>query len=67
MVCGVSRDGEARGRHAELLEDLPSELWPHPFSNIEHRITTLEAVTPWLGGVVVVNEAAAGTVSAVDQ
>ncbi|KQO66037.1 hypothetical protein ASF22_05045 [Methylobacterium sp. Leaf87] len=54
VVRSVSRYGEPRGWHAELLEDLPPERRPHPFSKIEHRFTSLEAVTSWLGGAVVV-------------
>jgi hypothetical protein len=56
VVRQVTRDGDGRGWHAELLEDLPPARRPRPFEKIEHRFPTLEAVTSWLGGAAIIDE-----------
>ena len=58
VVREVTRDGDGRGWHVELLEDSSPEHRPHPFIKIEHRFKTLEAVTSWLGGAVILDELA---------
>jgi hypothetical protein len=35
---------------AELLEDLPSEQRPPPFTSIEHQFGSFEDLCVWLGG-----------------
>lgn len=54
VVRNVSPGGREEGWSAELLEDLPPEQRPRPFSGIEHAFDTLEAAKAWLGGADVV-------------
>ena len=55
VVREVSPDGGHRTWHAELLEDVPPDRRPSPFTEIEHAFPTLDGVTSWLGGVVVLH------------
>lgn len=59
VVGSVSRNvtpgGQEQGWRAELLEDLPREQRPSPFSGVEHPFRTLDAVKSWLGGADVVH------------
>ena len=55
VVREVSADGRHRAWHAELLEGVPPDRRPRPFTEIEHAFPTLDGVTSWLGGVVVLN------------
>lgn len=48
VVRDVSKGGDVRGWHAELLEE-DSPL-PAPFTQEAHRFDTLEAAVVWLGG-----------------
>ena len=49
-VRDISAGGDVRGWRAELLNDLPAGQRPLPFTKVEHRFETLEAITAWLGG-----------------
>ncbi|TXM58414.1 hypothetical protein [Methylobacterium sp. WL120] len=53
VVREVSADGGHRAWHAELLEDLPPDRRPIPFTEIEHAFPTLDAATAWLGRAMV--------------
>jgi hypothetical protein len=53
VVQEVSLQGETKAWRAELLEELPPEQRPSPFSAIEHPFGTLEAALAWLGGATV--------------
>ena len=55
VVREVSKEGHGRDWHAELLDDPPADQRPHPFEQIEHRFSTLDALTTWLGGAELVN------------
>lgn len=50
VVQNVLPGGREEGWRAKLLEDLPPEQRPSPFSAIEHAFDTLEAAKAWLGG-----------------
>ncbi|MBP2505564.1 hypothetical protein ABID82_006576 [Methylobacterium sp. PvP062] len=51
VVRSVSKGGDVRGWHAELLEDAPPR--PAPFMQVAHRFDTLEAAVTWLDGACV--------------
>ncbi|TXN11353.1 hypothetical protein FV219_05440 [Methylobacterium sp. WL122] len=59
VVREISVDGGHRAWHVELLEDLPPDQRPSPFTEIEHAFPTLDAATAWLGGAIVLNAEAA--------
>jgi hypothetical protein len=48
---------------AELLEDLPLDQRPEPFTEIEHRFDTLEQICAWLGNPVVKNNCRNGSLA----
>ncbi|GJD42847.1 hypothetical protein AFCDBAGC_0689 [Methylobacterium cerastii] len=50
VVRDVTPGGQVKGWRAELLDDVPVEQIPRPFSAIEHQFHSLEAVAEWLGG-----------------
>ncbi|MET3485853.1 hypothetical protein [Methylobacterium sp. 1973] len=54
VVGSVTRDvtkgGDVRGWHAELLDAAPP--MPAPFKQEAHRFETLEAAVAWLGGTI---------------
>ena len=60
IVGSVVRDVTAAdalmGWRAELLDDLPPEQRPSPFTDAEHLFRTLEAAMAWLGGAAVVDD-----------
>ena len=50
LIGGVVKNGpRAATWTAELLDDVPSEALPAPFSKTEHTFPTLDAVLTWLG------------------
>ena len=50
LIGGVVKNGpRAATWTAELLEDVPSEALPAPFTRTEHTFPTLDAVLKWLG------------------
>ena len=49
VVREVGPSGHGKGWHVELLNDLPAELRPPPFTQAEHHFPTLEAALAWLG------------------
>ena len=50
LIGGVVKNGpRAATWTAELLEDVPSEALPAPFTKTEHTFPTLDAVLTWLG------------------
>jgi hypothetical protein len=52
LIGGVVKNGpRAATWTAELLDDVPCEALPAPFTKAEHKFPTLDAVLTWLGGV----------------
>jgi hypothetical protein len=51
IVASLVRTGQPNDATwtAELLEDLPPEARPAPFTELEHRFGTLEEARLWLG------------------
>ena len=51
VIAAVVRSGETRDATwtAELLQDLPVQERPAPFTELEHRFASLEEVRTWLG------------------
>jgi hypothetical protein len=49
VVRNISASGEPRGWRAELIENLPPEQRPEPFTEAEHTFRTLNAAWTWLG------------------
>jgi hypothetical protein len=49
-VRNISAGGDLRGWRGELRGDRPPEQRPLPFTKVEHRFGTLEAIAAWLGG-----------------
>ena len=49
IVRNVSVSGDLRGWRAELIEDLPPEQRPAPFTKAEHAFKAFNAVWKWLG------------------
>lgn len=56
VVRNISASGEARGWRAELIEDLPSEQRPEPFTEAERTFRTLAAARKWLDGPEVIQD-----------
>ncbi len=50
VVRDVTPGGQVKGWRVELLDDMPAEQMPSPFSGIEHQFPSLEAAVEWLGG-----------------
>jgi hypothetical protein len=50
IVRNISASGEARGWRVELIEDLPPEQRPEPFTEAEHAFRTFNAAWKWVGG-----------------
>ena len=52
VIAAVVRSGETRDATwtAELLQDLPVQERPAPFTELEHSFASLEEVRTWLGG-----------------
>jgi hypothetical protein len=52
VIAGLVRSGETSDATwtAELLQDLPQQERPAPFTMIEHRFGSLEEARAWLGG-----------------
>jgi hypothetical protein len=52
VIAGLVRSGETSDATwtAELLQDLPLQERPAPFTMIEHRFGSLEEARAWLGG-----------------
>jgi hypothetical protein len=53
VVRDISPGGHGAGWRVQLLDDLPSVLRPHPFTQTEHHFPSLEAAMAWLGGATV--------------
>jgi hypothetical protein len=51
VIAAVVRSGETRDATwtAELLQDLPVQERPAPFTELEHSFGSLEEVRTWLG------------------
>ena len=49
IVRNVSAQGDIEGWRAELIEDLPPEQRPEPFTEAEHTFKTFDAASRWLG------------------
>jgi hypothetical protein len=49
VVRNVSVSGDLRGWRVELIEDLPPEQRPEPFTKAEHAFKTFNAAWKWLG------------------
>ena len=49
VVRNVSTKGDVQGWRAELIEDLPPERRPEPFTEAEHTFRTFNAAWRWLG------------------
>ena len=49
IVRNVATWGEVQGWRAELIEDLPPEQRPGPFTEAEHTFRTFNAAWRWLG------------------
>jgi hypothetical protein len=54
LIGGVVKNGpRAATWTAELLDDVPPEALPAPFTKTEHKFPTLDAVLAWLGGAAI--------------
>jgi len=49
IVRNVSAEGDLRGWRVELIEDLPPEQRPKPFTRVKHGFKTRNAAWKWLG------------------
>ena len=58
VVRDISSGGHGDGWRVQLLDDLPSILRPHPFTQTEHHFRTLEAAMAWLGGATIAEHSA---------
>jgi hypothetical protein len=56
VVRNVSSKGDVRGWRVELIEDLPPEQRPRPFTKSEHAFRTLNAAWEWLGDPIVAED-----------
>ncbi len=50
LIGGVVRTARETAWTAELLDPLPAEKRPTPFTDLEHEFPTFEAALEWLGG-----------------
>lgn len=56
LVRNISAGGNAKSWRVELLEDLPAEQRPKPFTQVEHTFRTLDAAWAWLGDPEVIED-----------
>jgi hypothetical protein len=56
VVRNASVSGDLRGWRVELIEDLPPEQRPEPFTEAEHAFRTFNAAWAWLGGPDVIED-----------
>ena len=56
LVRNVSAGGDLRGWRVELIEDVPPEQRPEPFTKAEHAFRTFNAARRWLGDPEVIQD-----------
>ena len=49
LVRNISASGDLRRWRVELIEDVPPEQRPEPFTKAEHAFRTFNAARRWLG------------------
>jgi hypothetical protein len=58
LIGSVVKNGpRAATWTVELLDDVPSEALPSPFTKTEHIFPTLDAALTWLGGAEIIEDA----------
>ena len=57
VIAGLVRSGETSSATwtAELLQDLPPQERPAPFTKLEHTFASLDEARAWLGGAAIVS------------